>query len=582
MITGMIGTITEGEGCAVGAKSVSAAVPAALLLALAAPAQGAAAQGTAAQGAIGQDAEAQRATDASGREDRERRTVLDWGECTGLDAETVEGTGTQCAGLDVPLETQRTDGADARTAETVRLALARIPARTADGEPAEADRVLVVNPGGPGSPGREWAVRIAEQLPEDLRGHYDVIGFDPRGTGASTPAVACDPAHFDPVRPDTVPASAEDERALVQRAQGYAEACAENNGDLLRHMRTEDSAHDMDRIRRALGQSRIDYLGYSYGTYLGAAYATLYPERTGRMVLDSVVHPGRPWYESNLRQSRALDEAIGNFFAWTGRHDDVYGLGADADAVEETYSAVRERLAEEPAGGIVGPTEFEGAFIPAAYASAVWPRLAEALSDHVSGEDEGALVGAAERFGEGPDDEPGYAAYLATQCTDAPWPSAWPLWRDAAERSHREAPHTGWNNIWYNAPCAFWPAEAEAWMNVGAAAGARTGSAQEGPLLVHATEDGPTPVEGAYAMRERFPGARLVIEEGGLSHGVSFGGNTCVDDAVADYLRDGTVPYTGSVGDADLVCEAGPEPEPKVPQSAVERDAEERGALIGP
>lgn len=561
----MIGSITEGEGCAVGAIGVPAAVSAALLLALAAPAQGAGAADAEGDGAGGK-----------------RRAALEWGACDDLTAEKVEETGADCAELEVPQETARSDGADTRAAETVRLALSRVPARGADGEAAEASRVLLVNPGGPGSAGREWALRIAEQLPDDLREQYDVIGFDPRGTGASSPAVTCDGSYFDPVRPDTVPASRADERALRERTRGYAEACGEKNAGLLDHMRTEDSAHDIDRIRRALGENTIDYLGYSYGTYLGAAYATLYPERAGRLVLDSVVHPGRPWYESNLRQSRALDEALRNFFDWTGRHDDVYGLGADADAVEKAYFRVREELAEEPAGDVVGPTEYENAFMPAAYASAVWPRLAEALSDHVSGEDGAALVNVSERFGEGPDDEPGYAAYLATQCTDSPWPSAWPVWRDAAGRSAAEAPVTAWNNIWYNAPCATWPAEAGAWLNVGAAPGAERGAGDQGPLLVHATEDGPTPVEGAYALRDRFPGARLVIEDGGLSHGVSLAGNACVDEAVTDYLRDGTLPYDAAGRSADLVCEAGPEPEAKLPQSAAEIDREERVRLIGP
>ncbi|MDA2806362.1 alpha/beta hydrolase [Nocardiopsis sp. LSu2-4] len=539
-------------------------MPAALLLALAAPAQGAAAADTDGDGTGG-----------------ERRASLEWGACDDLTAERVEETGADCAELEVPLETARSDGAGARAAETVRLALSRVPARAADGEAADASRVLLVNPGGPGSAGREWALRIAEQLPDDLREQYDVVGFDPRGTGASTPAVTCDESYFDPVRPDTVPASRADERALLERTRAYAEACGEKNAELLDHMRTEDSAHDIDRIRRALGENTIDYLGYSYGTYLGAAYATLYPERAGRLVLDSVVHPGRPWYESNLRQSRALDDALRNFFDWTGRHHDVYGLGADAEAVEETYFRVRGELAEEPAGDVVGPTEYENAFISAAYAAAVWPRLAEALSDHVSGEDEAALVDASERFGEGPSDEPGYGAYLATQCTDSPWPTAWPVWRDAAERSAAEAPATGWNNIWYNAPCAAWPAEAGAWLNVGAAGNER-GAGDRGPLLVHATEDGPTPVEGAYALRGRFPGARLVIEDGGLSHGVSLAGNTCVDEAVADYLREGVLPYRAAGRAADLVCEAGPEPEAKLPQSAAEVDREERVRLIGP
>ncbi|MFC3999498.1 alpha/beta hydrolase [Nocardiopsis sediminis] len=482
--------------------------------------------------------------------------ALDWQECTDLDP--AEGGVLECATLRVPLDHEA--GAGEGTAD---IALSRVPAT------GERRGTLLVNPGGPGSPGRAWAATTAAGLPEDLQASYDVVGFDPRGTGASTPAVACDPAYFDPVRPDTVPRSAAEEQDLVRRAAGYAASCGENTGALLDHMTTADSAADLEALRAALGVERIDYLGYSYGSYLGAVYATLHPGRVRHLVLDSIVHPGRPWYESNLEQTRAVDEAAGRFFDWTARHDDAYGLGATGDEVAGHYYATRDALRERPLSGTVGPTEFETAYLVATYAQAAWPDLARALADHVVKDDPEALLKVHEAFGEDGDSDGGFGAYLATQCTDAGWPRDWSTWHAEAERLHRDAPFVAWNNTWYNAPCATWPAPSGPWFEV-------DGSAVESALLIQATGDGPTPVEGAYAMRERFPAGRLLIEDGGGTHGVALGGNSCVDTAFADYLRDGTLPTErAAAGAADATCAAAPEPEP-APGPEPEPGAERR------
>ncbi|MDA0562755.1 alpha/beta hydrolase [Streptomonospora sp. S1-112] len=489
--------------------------------------------------------------------------ALEWVPCEDIEA-VEDGGPLECATLAVPLD--RATGAG-----TAELALSRVPARK------EPTGTLVVNPGGPGSPGRVWASRTAAGLPDRVRDHFDVIGFDPRGTGASTPAVACDPGHFAPVRPDTWPGSAEETDALVRRAADYAAACADNTGAaLLENMTTRDSAADLEAIRAALGVERIDYLGYSYGTLLGGVYATLHPDRVRRLVLDSVVHPGRPWYASNLRQSRALDDAAHNFFAWTARHDAAYGLGSTGEAVAERYYAARAALAEKPAEDTVGPTELENSYLTAAYSSASWPRLARALADYAVGGDTAGLVAVHERYGEDAESDPGYGAYLATQCTDSRWPRNTDTWLTDGREVHAEAPFQGWNNIWYNMPCATWPAGHEPWFHVD---GTRAADA----LLIQAEHDGPTPLEGAYAMRERFPGGRLVLEEEGVSHGVALGGNTCVDDAFAEYLLSGALPPAGGDPHApDLTCPASPEPEPEPEAGAAEAAAEGADAPAEP
>lgn len=483
---------------------------------------------------------------------------LDWKPCEDIDPVAAEDL--ECATLTVPLDRGLGGG---QRGDTVELALSRVPAT------GEARHTLLVNPGGPGSAGREWASYTHWRLPEELREIYDVVAFDPRGVGASTPSITCDPGHFEPVRPDTVPADEEAEAVLRAGAVDYAQACADNTGPLLEHARTEDTAHDMDAIREALDRERIDYLGYSYGSYLGTVYSALYPDRVRALVLDSVVDPDKPWYESNLAQSRALDRAANHFFEWTARHDDVYGLGATGEEVADAYYALRERLAAEPIEDTVGPTELESAVLVVAYSGSYWPSVASALSSRVNDAEDAPLLTLFEAYGENADSDRGYGGYLAVQCTDAHWPGRWGTWRADAEELHREAPFMAWNNTWYNAPCARWGAESGDWFQVGDGPGEHP-AYEGGALLVHATEDGATPVEGAFALRERLPGASLVTEEGGNTHGVAFTGNTCVDEAVTAYLRDGELPDRVGGRGPDHACQGRPDPRPRTGQNAPE------------
>ena len=481
--------------------------------------------------------------------------ALRWEPCEDLDPvgdETLE-----CATLTVPMAHNGRGPGD-----PVRIALSRVPAT------GTAEHTLLVNPGGPGSAGRRWASYTHLRMSPELREVYDVVAFDPRGVGASTPRITCDPEHFTPPRPDGVPADAGAEQALRADAEEYARSCAQNTGHLLDHMRTEDIAHDMDAIRAALDLERIDYLGYSYGSYLGTVYSALYPDRVRSLILDSVVDPDTPWYESNLRQSLALDRSARNFFGWVARHDAAYGLGTDADAVEEAYYTLRSELASEPVDGVVGPTELESAVIVVAYSGASWPTVAAALSDRIIDGDPAALKKLFDTYGEQPDadTDTGYGGYLAVQCTDAPWPKDWDTWHEDAEGVHAAAPFMGWHNIWYNAPCATWDAEVEDWFQVGD--GAYEHPAYRGDaLIVHATGDGATPVEGSYSLRDRLPGSALVVEEGGLTHGVTLTGNVCVDEIARDYLLEGTLPERAEGEGPDAVCQARPEPSPRTAQS---------------
>ncbi|MFG2292521.1 alpha/beta hydrolase [Streptomyces sp. NPDC048603] len=457
---------------------------------------------------------------------------LRWTECP-----TTKYPTLQCASLSVPLDHAQPGG------RTISLALTRVP-HTA----ATSQGPLLVNPGGPGGSGRSLAGFVASALPADLAAQYDVIGFDPRGVGKSEPALDCGPGHFTPVRPDSVPYREADERANLERVRSFAQSCATRHADVLPHIGTVAAAQDLELLRQALAAPRISYFGYSYGTYLGAVYAKLYPQRVHRLVLDSVVDPSGVWYEDNLAQDVAFDARHKAFMAWVAKHHATYRLGTDPTAVESRWYAMREALRTAPAGGKVGPSELEDTFMPGGYYNGYWPSLAEAFAAHTLRGDAKPLVAAYERFGAvDPAAGNSYSVYTAVQCRDSAWPKDWNTWRADMWRTHAKAPFMTWNNAWYNAPCAFWPTEPLQAPDV-------TNADLPPALLVQATEDAATPYDGAISMRQKLAGSSLLVEQGGGNHGVALSGNKCLDEKVAAYLRTGRA--------ADATCAAPPAPEP--------------------
>ncbi|MET7409651.1 alpha/beta hydrolase [Streptomyces parvulus] len=468
---------------------------------------------------------------------------LQWRKCATEDYPTL-----QCASLKVPLDHARPRG------RQITLALSRVP-HTA----AAYQGPLLVNPGGPGGSGLTLAGFVASSLPAKVAAQYDVVGFDPRGVGRSSPALDCRPGHFDPVRPDSLPGTPQAERANLARAEAFADACGDQYADVLPYIDTVSAARDVDAIRAALGAERINYFGYSYGTYLGAVYAKLFPARVRRLALDSVVGPDDVWYDANLNQDLAFNDRHRAFLAWVARHDAAYGLGGDPERVERAWYAMRAALAKEPAGGRVGASELEDTFIPGGYYNGYWPYLAEAFAAYANDGDIGPLVEAYENFGaQDAAGDNGYSVYTAVQCRDAAWPRDWEEWRDDHWGLYEKAPFMVWNNAWYNAPCASWPTGPRRPVDV---------ANRDLPpaLLFQATGDAATPYGGAVAAHRLLRGSALVVEEGGGNHGITLSGNSCLDGHLAAYLADGTVPRgpgAAGTGEPDAVCAALPEPEP--------------------
>ncbi|MER7111486.1 alpha/beta hydrolase [Streptomyces sp. NPDC000229] len=472
---------------------------------------------------------------------KEPASPLAWQGCA-----TKQYPRLQCATVRVPLDHDDPGG------ERITLALSRIPhtAKTFQGP-------LLVNPGGPGASGRSMAGFVAASLPEKVAAQYDVIGFDPRGVGASRPALDCKPGYFTPVRPDSVPRDQRDERVNLARAASFAKACGDKYGALLRHMSTVSVARDLDVVRQALGAKKINYFGYSYGTYLGTVYAKLFPHRVRRVVLDSVVDPHGVWYRLNLAQDLAFDARHKAFMAWVAKHHNAYALGTDPAKVEARWYAMREALRKNPAGRKVGPAELEDTFLPGGYFNGFWPTLAEAFSAYVNDGDPDPLVAAHKALAASDAaDDNSYSVYAAVQCRDARWPRDWGVWHRDNWEVYGKAPFSTWNNAWYNAPCAFWPVASMA-------APELTNEALPPVLLFQATEDAATPYEGGVSVRRKLRGSSLVVERGGGNHAITLGGNACLDRHLVRYLETGEVPRAGGQGaTVDAVCAAVPDPQP--------------------
>lgn len=485
---------------------------------------------------------------------------ITWGTCasTGL-----QKAGAQCGFLEVPLDYRDPEGTK------ISLAVSRVRHTT-----AQSQGVMLVNPGGPGGSGLTLSV-LGRSVPHHAGDSYDWIGFDPRGVGASKPALSCDPDYFGYNRPDYVPRTPQLEQTWLASSKAYAAACAKN-GPLLDHMKTRDSAQDMESLRKALGEQQINYYGFSYGTYLGQVYSTLYPQRVRRMVLDSTVDPRKVWYRANLDQDIAFDHNIGIYFDWVAKYDSVYHLGTSGDAVEKLWYDQQQKLAQSPAGGVVGPDEWTDIFLQAGYYRFGWEDIAKAFSGWVHDGDWQTLKALYDDSAS-PGDDNGYAVYAAVQCSDVQWPQSWGKWRVDNSATYFRAPFETWGNAWYNAPCLFWPAKAGVPVKIN---GAKVRSA----LLIDEELDAATPFEGSLQVRRLYPNSALISEPGGMTHADSLSGDACVDDQVADYLATGKLPERKPGNGPDTTCDPLPDPVPAGAAAKSDTDATQQPLqpLTGP
>jgi pimeloyl-ACP methyl ester carboxylesterase len=440
----------------------------------------------------------------------------------------------QCATLTVPLDYANPGGTK------VRLAVSRLRHKVPK---QQFLGVMLTNPGGPGEPGVAVPT-LVDGLPRHVSDRYDWIGFDPRGIGASRPAVHCDPDNDLLYRRTYETTTTAGVAGWRKQAQRYAAACGKRSGKLLDHMTTLDTAFDMESIRRSLGATRVSYYGFSYGTYLGAVYATRFADRLDKLVLDSNVNPREVWYRSIFSQDVAFEANGRSWFAWLAKYDKRYHLGKTEAAVERKFHATMNALPANPQPGQIGRNEWIDAFLTGLYSPSSWDASATMWTRWLRSHDPMPIVNTLKL-----EPENTRAANLAVTCTDAPWPDLDTLLRDT-RATYGKARLVTWANTWQSAPCVYWPAEPEQPVTV-------SGSGVRSALLIDQTHDGPTPYAGSLELRRLLPKASLVAVPGGTAHAESLTGNIpCVGNHVAAYLTSGRLPKRLAGNQADATCKA--------------------------
>ncbi|MEU9253957.1 alpha/beta hydrolase [Streptomyces sp. NPDC048270] len=468
---------------------------------------------------------------------------LKWGECPA--PSPLEGGGQappkdwQCATLDVPLDYAKPEG------ETLPIALIRAKARD------QKNRLgsLVFNFGGPGGSGITTLPGAAKEY-EALRARYDLVSFDPRGVGRSAPVRCEDDKQLDTYyAQDSTPDTPQEEQGFVDNIRTYREACEQNSDKLLPHVGTSNAARDLDRIRQALGDEKLNYFGISYGTELGGVYAHLFPKNVGRAVFDAVVDPTKTSEEGALGQAKGFQLALGNFAQdCVDRGDECKLQGSTAKEIEANIIKLQKDLAAKPIAGIGDRQLTEGqatnGIAQALYSKELWPLLEQGLDEADGGQ--GQLLLALSDALNGRDQEGRYsnigAANTAINCADAK--DRYTLAQTKAKLPAFRAASPVFGDFlgWAMMGCTDWPV-AGAWETPDVSA---PGSA---PILVIGnTGDPATPYEGARRMVERLgPGVGVELTYKGEGHGAYNSGDTCVQDAVNAYLIEGKKPAAGTV-----------------------------------
>lgn len=431
----------------------------------------------------------------------------------------------ECATLSVPLDHAAPDG------EHIDLALIRLPA------PAAARRIgsLVVNPGGPGASGVDFVRSAAiDVLPAEIRARFDIVGFDPRGVGASRP-ISCGDDGRAFLAVDLTPQGPAEVDAVLTAAETFAASCTAADAGLLPHVGTGEVARDLDAIRVALGDHRLSYLGYSYGTRIGATYADLFPDRVRALVLDGAVDPQLDLVGEARASARTLETALGEFLT-TCASDPRCALPAE----RATLGAFDDLLAALDAEGLpagqlgpgvrLRPGQAAVAVLALLRDRATWPVLEVALAEAWQGDGSWLAATVGEADTGDTDIATGLAPLMAVNCRDVPAPTAADLPELAASLA-AESPRFGAVSLLLHAPCSFWPAPADALPLSGAATGS-------GPIVVVGNRgDLITPFAWSERLAEQLDEGVLLTRDGDR-HTAFGGGNVCTDRAVVRYLVD--------------------------------------------
>lgn len=447
---------------------------------------------------------------ASGFPSSWRPQKLRWSECE--DDDDLE-----CATLEVPLDWSQPEGA------TLELALARKPARR--------DKLgsLFLNPGGPGGSGIDFLADAG--IDGMVASRFDLVSWDPRGVGRSSP-LRCGSAAKPFLALDPDPDDPAEQQALDDAAAAVAEQCRQLDGNVLAHLGTDDVARDLEAMRLAVGDPKLNYLGFSYGTFIGTRYAAMFPTHIRTMVLDGPLDPTETLTDSLTGQARAFEATIERVFASCTK-----ATRCPVPDLADAYDELRSEVEASPMKGskrrTLGPAELATAAVYVAYDHSLWRHLGPAVAAALDGDPDEVLD-----LADGYYDLGSYTVYQGVECLDSPGPRGAAEWAAFASGLEAISPRFGGSIANEMLPCAFWPVPPHDVTGPVAAAGSP-------PILVLGnTGDPATPYASAERLAAMLEAGRLVTYQG-EGH-TSYGRSDCVDRIVDDYLVDLTIPQDGA------------------------------------
>ncbi|MCQ4081142.1 alpha/beta hydrolase [Streptomyces sp. RB6PN25] len=456
------------------------------------------------------------------------------GSATGPGSST--SSGFQCTTMRVPLDYNHPS-----PSTDLRLVVARKPATG----PGQRIGSLLVNPGGPGGSAIDYMVDAATSFPAPVRARYDMVGVDPRGVARSEPIECLTNAQMDKyTEVDNTPSGQAQINAITQADKQFAHGCEQHSGKLLGHVSTIESARDMDVLRALLGDAKLNYVGKSYGTLLGATYAGLFPSRAGHLVLDGALDPSLNSLDESRSQAAGFETAFESFAKDCVQQPDC-PMGQSLGAANSYISGFLNRLDAHPlpTGQSRPLVEALGttALLEAMYAKQQWPTLRNALAQANNGDGSGLLAlsdAYYERDTSGQYSNLMYAN-AAVNCLDLPPAAKSPADIEAALPAFRKAsPHFGVDFAWMSLSCSSWPVPATGRPERIEAKGAA-------PIVViGTTRDPATPYAWAQSLASQLQSARLLTYVGD-GHTIYAMGNDCIDTAVNAYLLQDKVPPKG-------------------------------------
>ncbi|MEV4944202.1 alpha/beta hydrolase [Streptomyces sp. NPDC053755] len=443
----------------------------------------------------------------------------------------------ECTTLRAPLDYARPDAGE------IKLAVSRVRATG----PGKRLGSLLVNPGGPGGSAVGYLQGYAGiGYPAPVRARYDIVAVDPRGVARSEPVECLTGPQMDAyTQVDQTPDDARETAALTTSFKAFAAGCGKRSGKILPHVSTVETARDMDIVRAAVGDRKLTYVGASYGTFLGATYAELFPERAGRLVLDGAMDPSLPAVELNRDQTAGFETAFRSFAADCVEKPDcplgTTSVAAATDNLKAFFRTVDAQPVPTGESRRLGESLATTGVIAAMYDEGAWPQLREALTRAIGGEGSALLALADSYYEREPDGS--YAnlmfANAAVNCLDLPASFTGPAGAEAAVPSFEKAsPVFGAGLAWAALNCTYWPTPATGRPHRITAAGAPP------IVVVGTTRDPATPYKWARSLADQLASGTLLTYEGD-GHTAYGRGSDCIDTAINTYLLEGTVPEEG-------------------------------------